>query len=75
MFTTHPELLDGTFNRDNQAQGNQQLALAGSVAAFATALVKTPGHLLRSALIERGVPPRDIQYEVFGPDLWEADYD
>jgi len=19
------------------------------------------------------VPPRDIQYEVFGPDLWQAD--
>ena len=22
------------------------------------------------SLIERGVAPRDIQYEVFGPDLW-----
>jgi nitric oxide dioxygenase len=30
---------------------------------------------VRSALIERGVPPRDIQYEVFGPDLWQADFD
>ena len=29
---------------------------------------------VRSALIERGVPARDIQYEVFGPDLWLADY-
>jgi nitric oxide dioxygenase len=28
---------------------------------------------LRSSLIERGVPTRDIQYEVFGPDLWQAD--
>jgi nitric oxide dioxygenase len=28
---------------------------------------------VRSALIERNVPPRDIQYEVFGPDLWQAD--
>ena len=28
---------------------------------------------LRSALLDRGVPPRDIQYEVFGPDLWQAD--
>jgi nitric oxide dioxygenase len=28
---------------------------------------------VRSALIERDVPPRDIQYEVFGPDLWQAD--
>jgi nitric oxide dioxygenase len=32
-------------------------------------------HGVRNALIERGVPPRDIQYEVFGPDLWQADYD
>ena len=30
---------------------------------------------VRSALIERGVQPRDIQYEVFGPDLWQADFD
>ena len=30
---------------------------------------------VRSALIERGVAPRDIQYEVFGPDLWQADYE
>jgi nitric oxide dioxygenase len=29
---------------------------------------------IRSALIDRGVPPRDIQYEVFGPDLWQADF-
>jgi hypothetical protein len=26
-------------------------------------------------VIERGVPPADIQYEVFGPDLWQADLD
>src|SRR5215813_2171768 len=50
MFITHPELLDGTFNRGNQARGTQQLALAGSVAAFATALVKTPGHLPENLL-------------------------
>jgi nitric oxide dioxygenase len=31
--------------------------------------------VVRSALIDRGVPPRDIQYEVFGPDLWQADTD
>ena len=30
---------------------------------------------VRSALLERGVPPEDIQYEVFGPDLWQADFD
>ena len=28
---------------------------------------------IRSALLDRGVAPRDIQYEVFGPDLWQAD--
>ena len=32
-------------------------------------------HEVRSALIKNGVPPRDIQYEVFGPDLWQADYE
>jgi nitric oxide dioxygenase len=29
---------------------------------------------VRSALIAKGVPARDIQYEVFGPDLWLADF-
>jgi len=28
---------------------------------------------VRGALLDRGVPPRDVQYEVFGPDLWQAD--
>lgn len=27
----------------------------------------------RSGLVDRGVPPQDIQYEFFGPDLWQAD--
>jgi len=45
MFTGRPELLDGLFNRGNQADGRQQQALAGSVAAFATALVEHPDHL------------------------------
>ncbi|WP_030273839.1 globin domain-containing protein [Streptomyces sp. NRRL B-24484] len=30
---------------------------------------------VRSSLIDRGVAPHDIQYEVFGPDLWQADLD
>jgi nitric oxide dioxygenase len=42
LFANHPELLDGTFNRGNQVHGAQQQALAGSVAAFADALVNTP---------------------------------
>jgi len=32
-------------------------------------------HWIRSALIKLCVPPRDIQYEMFGPDLWQADYE
>jgi len=28
---------------------------------------------IRSDLLKRGVPAGDIQYEVFGPDLWQAD--
>lgn len=45
MFGEHPELLDGLFNRGNQAEGTQQKALAGSVALFAGALVEHPEHL------------------------------
>jgi nitric oxide dioxygenase len=30
---------------------------------------------VRESLLERGVGPADIQYEVFGPDLWQADAD
>ncbi|MBD8043386.1 hemin transporter [Arthrobacter sp. Sa2BUA2] len=45
MFAEKPELLDGLFNRGNQAEGRQQQALAGSVAAFATFLVNKPGVL------------------------------
>jgi nitric oxide dioxygenase len=45
MFGVHPELLDGLFNRGNQAKGTQQQALAGSVALFASALVTHPDRL------------------------------
>src|SRR5919107_1303229 len=45
LFEASPGLLDGVFNRGNQAEGSQQTALAGSVAAFATALVQTPEQL------------------------------
>jgi nitric oxide dioxygenase len=30
---------------------------------------------VRSGLLERGIPAQEIQYEVFGPDLWQADLD
>lgn len=43
LFQAHPELLRDLFNRGNQASGDQRKALAGSIAAFATALVEQPG--------------------------------
>jgi nitric oxide dioxygenase len=43
MFAAHPELLRDLFNRGNQAAGTQRQALAGSIAAFATHLVQSPG--------------------------------
>ena len=45
MFEDRPELMDGLFNRGNQADGRQQQALAGSVAAFAGMLVNTPDQI------------------------------
>ncbi|MFF7790847.1 globin domain-containing protein [Streptomyces sp. NPDC007991] len=42
MFRDRPELLDGMFNRGNQASGAQRRALAGSIAAFATMLLERP---------------------------------
>jgi nitric oxide dioxygenase len=42
MFRDRPELLDGMFNRGNQASGAQRRALAGSIAGFATALLDAP---------------------------------
>jgi nitric oxide dioxygenase len=44
MFAAHPELERDLFNRGNQAQGDQQRALAGAIAAYATLLVSQDGH-------------------------------
>ena len=43
MFAAHPELERDLFNRGNQAQGDQQSALAGAIAAYATLLVADDG--------------------------------
>ncbi|MFE4194541.1 globin domain-containing protein [Paenarthrobacter sp. NPDC056912] len=50
LFAAHPELLDGLFSRANQRSGDQQRALAGSIAAFATHLVNNPGTLPEKVL-------------------------
>ncbi|EMF02044.1 globin domain-containing protein [Streptomyces mobaraensis] len=42
MFAERPDLLRDLFNRGNQANGSQRQALAGAIAAFATALVEHP---------------------------------
>jgi nitric oxide dioxygenase len=77
MFGAHPELLDGTFNRGNQAEGTQQVALAGSVAAFASALVHTPeqlpDHLLgRIAHKHASLGLRPDQYQIVHDNLFWA---
>ncbi|HXV92909.1 MAG TPA: globin domain-containing protein, partial [Pseudonocardia sp.] len=77
LFTQHPELLDGTFNRGNQAGGAQQQALAGSVAAFARALVETPEHLpehllSRIAHKHASLGIRPDQYQVVHDNLMWA---
>ncbi|TYP88894.1 FAD-binding oxidoreductase [Blastococcus xanthinilyticus] len=77
LFDAHPELFDGVFNRGNQAEGTQQVALAGSVAVFASALVKTPEqvpeHLLARIAHKHaslGVTPE--QYDVVHDNLFWA---
>jgi nitric oxide dioxygenase len=77
LLDAHPELLDGVFNRGNQAQGTQQVALAGSVAAFASALVKDPEQLPEQLLsriahkhVSLGIRPD--QYAVVHENLFWA---
>ncbi|MFL6055512.1 MAG: globin domain-containing protein [Actinoallomurus sp.] len=77
MFGAHPELLDGIFNRGNQASGEQQLALAGSVAAFATKLVETPARtpenlLSRIAHKHASLGIRPDQYQIVNDHLMWA---
>ncbi|MGC5049243.1 hypothetical protein [Micrococcus porci] len=42
MFEAHPELLDGTFSRANQLNGEQAQALAVSIVHFAAHLLEHP---------------------------------
>ena len=77
MFGNHPELLDGLFNRGNQAQGEQQQALAGSVAAFASSLVNTPDQppqnlLSRIAHKHASLGIRPDQYQLVHDNLMWA---
>lgn len=77
LFDAHPELFDGVFNRGNQADGHQQQALAGSIAAYATMLLQHPDEV-PEALLSRishkhaalGVTPE--QYAVVHEHLFWA---
>ena len=52
----------------------RSLLLEGLVVYLVLGLLTIPFlAAIRGALIERGVAAQDIQYEVFGPDLWQAD--
>ncbi len=77
LFAAHPELFDGVFNRGNQAERTQQVALAGSVAVFASSLTKVPEqmpeHLLSRIAHKHaslGVTP--AQYDVVHEHLFWA---
>jgi nitric oxide dioxygenase len=77
LFDAHPELLDGVFNRGNQAERTQQMALAGSIAVFAGALVKVPEQLPEHLLLRiahkhasLGITP--AQYDVVHDNLFWA---
>ena len=77
MFAARPDLLDGLFNRGNQAEGTQQVALAGSVAGFAHALLQDPEqlpeHLLaRVAHKHASLGLRPDQYDIVHEHLFWA---
>ncbi len=77
MFAEHPELLDGMFNRGNQASGAQRRALAGSIAAFAGSLLAEPGTrpdalLARIAHKHVAVGVTDDQYTLVHKYLFAA---
>lgn len=77
MFAAHPELEHDLFNRGNQAQGDQQRALAGAIAAYATLVVSREGSDV-DALLARiahkhaslGIAPD--QYPIVHQHLFEA---
>ncbi|MFJ9443390.1 globin domain-containing protein [Kitasatospora sp. NPDC101235] len=77
MFAAHPELLRDLFNRGNQANGSQREALAGSIAAFATALITNPDQrpdamLARIAHKHVSVGINNDQYKIVHEHLFAA---
>lgn len=77
MLAARPELLDGLFSRANQNNGEQQKALAGSIAGFASALIANPD-LVPETLLSRiahkhtSLGITEDQYEIVYKYLFEA---
>jgi nitric oxide dioxygenase len=77
LFAAHPELERDLFNRGHQANGAQQQALAGSIAAFASALVSHPDQrpdrmLARIAHKHASLGITRDQYEIVHTHLFAA---
>ncbi|MEJ5927663.1 globin domain-containing protein [Corynebacterium sp. H128] len=77
MFAKHPELIKDTFNRGNQQQGEQQKALAASIAVFASMLVDPnapdPVEMLsRIAHKHVSLGITKDQYQIVHDNLFEA---
>ncbi len=77
MFAAHPELERDLFNRGNQAQGDQQSALAGAIAAYATLLVAEDGRdplevLARIAHKHASLGIAEDQYPIVHEHLFAA---
>ena len=77
MFAAHPELERDLFNRGNQAQGDQQSALAGAIAGYATLLVAEDGRdplevLARIAHKHASLGITEDQYPIVHEHLFAA---
>ena len=77
MFAAHPGLERDLFNRGNQAQGDQQSALAGAIAAYATLLVAEDGRdplevLARIAHKHASLGITEDQYPIVHEHLFAA---
>jgi nitric oxide dioxygenase len=77
MFAARPELERDLFNRGNQAQGDQQSALAGAIAVYATLLVADDGRdpvevLARIAHKHASLGITEDQYPIVHEHLFAA---
>ncbi|MDK8891479.1 FAD-binding oxidoreductase [Corynebacterium macclintockiae] len=77
MFKKHPELLSDLFNRGNQRSGEQQKALAASIATFASMLVNPDAPDPREMLSRIGhkhvsLGITEDQYQIVHDNLFAA---